>query len=158
MNTLEMRVVGIAGLVALLTVLAGCSSASSPAANPTAAGGTGQPGTRIQTDRGSYTNLKPAELKAMLSNKDFFLVDTHIPPDGRLPETDARIPFDQVEQQISKFPADRDAKIVLTCRSGRMSSEASQTLVGLGYTNIYNLDGGMIAWRELGYEIVPEGK
>ncbi len=139
----------------LLALASGCGGDSSAGKAPTAAT---QIGARVETAGGAYTDLKPSELKPMLDNKDFFLVDTHIPPEGRLPKTDARIPFDQVEQQIAKFPTDKSAKIVLACRSGRMSSEASATLVKLGYTNVYNLEGGMIAWQAAGYEIIPEGK
>ena len=145
------------GLAALLTVLTSCGGESS-ADNTSVASPQVAIGTRVETAGGAYINLKPGELKPMLDNKSFFLVDTHIPLDGRLPKTDARIPFDQVEQQIAKFPADKNAKIVLACRSGRMSSEASATLVRLGYTNVYNLEGGMIAWKEAGYEIIPESK
>jgi rhodanese-related sulfurtransferase len=113
-------------------------------------------GKSVPTAFGTYTDLSPDELKPMLDNKDFFLVDTHIPAEGRLPKTDARIPYNEIEQQLEKFPADKNAKIVLACRSGGMSSEASQTMVRLGYTNVYNLAGGMVAWQAAGYEIVPE--
>lgn len=150
----------------MLPALVGCGTSGTPGIGgapstsggaPTATASTSV-GKKVQTDGGSYTNLTPAELKTMLDNKDFFLVDTHTPPEGRLPKTDVRIRFDQVEQQISQFPADKNAKIVLSCRSGRMSSEASATLVKLGYTNVYNLEGGMNAWKSVGYEIIPEGK
>jgi rhodanese-related sulfurtransferase len=138
--------------VLLLLTLVGCGSESTIA--PTA---TSSPlGTRVETPDGAYMNLKPSELKPMLDNKDFFLVDVHTPPEGRLPNTDARVIYDKVEQNISSFPADKGAKIVLTCRSGAMSSEASKTLVRLGYTNVYNLDGGMVAWTAAGYELIPE--
>jgi len=34
-----------------------------------------------------------------------------------------------------------------------MSAIAAETLVKLGYTNLWNLDGGMVAWEQAGYEI-----
>lgn len=148
-------------LLSSALVLGGCSSGSTPSSTSNPAPATtsmGRAGVRVDTPQGAYTNLTPPQLKGMLDNKDFFLVDVHTPPEGRLPKTDARIPFDQIEQQISKFPADKGARIVLACRSGRMSTEASQTLVRLGYTNVYNLDGGMNAWKSAGYDIVPEDK
>jgi rhodanese-related sulfurtransferase len=39
------------------------------------------------------------------------------------------------------------------CRSGRMSAIAAEKLVSLGFTNIWNLDGGMVAWEQAGFEI-----
>ena len=38
-------------------------------------------------------------------------------------------------------------------RSGRMSAIAAEALVGFGYTNVWDLKGGMIAWKEAGYPI-----
>jgi rhodanese-related sulfurtransferase len=83
-------------------------------------------------------------------------VDVHVPHEGKLPSLDARIPFDQITQQLNQLPQDKSAKIVLTCRSGRMSTDASQALVAAGYTNVYNLAGGFNAWREAGYPLTPE--
>jgi rhodanese-related sulfurtransferase len=148
-------------LLAILVALNGCSGSGTnagPGAGATSTAGSKPVGQMVMTPDGSYTDLTPAQLKGMLDNKDFFLVDVHTPPAGRLPKTDARVAFDQVQQQIDRFPADKNAKIVLTCRSGRMSTEASATLVKLGYTNVYNLQGGMNAWKAAGYEIIPESK
>jgi len=35
-----------------------------------------------------------------------------------------------------------------------MSVIAAKALVELGYTNVWNLDGGMIAWYEAGYPLL----
>ena len=55
-------------------------------------------------------------------------------------------------QLLNKYPSDKSAKIVLYCQSGRMSAIAAQELVKAGYTNVWNLDGGMVAWERDGYK------
>lgn len=49
-------------------------------------------------------------------------------------------------ENISSIDYPKDTTIILYCASGMRSSNAAQTLVDLGYTNVYNLDGGLINW------------
>ncbi len=86
----------------------------------------------------------------MLKQKDFFFVNVHIPYEGEIEPTDDQIPYDQTAQQLSLYPADKGAKIVLYCRSGRMSSIAAKELVKADCTNVWNLDGGIAAWEQQG--------
>src|SRR5208283_3289659 len=104
-------------------------------------------GTRVSVDGGSYLDITPATLNALLSKKDFFFVNVHIPYQGEIAQTDAFIPFDQTQASLDKYPADKSAKIVLYCRSGRMSDIAARALVRQGYTRVFNLAGGMIEWE-----------
>lgn len=108
---------------------------------------------QVEVGGGAYSNLSPQELNALLGAKDFVFVNVHIPFEGNIAGTDLSIPYDQIEQNVSQLPADPNAKIVLYCRSGRMSAIAAATLVKMGYTNIWNLDGGMIAWEQAGFEL-----
>jgi rhodanese-related sulfurtransferase len=94
----------------------------------------------------------------MLEKKNFPLVNVHIPYEGEIAGTDSFLPFDQVEAKLAQLPADRSAKVVLYCRSGSMSATAARTLVRLGYTNVWNLDGGMIAWKQAGLPLVQKGR
>ena len=123
-------------------VLAGCQSKPVTGETVTAAGG-------------AYQNVTPDELNTMLKNKDFVFVNVHIPFAGNIAGTDLSIPYDQITapEQFSQLPADKNAKIVLYCRSGRMSAIAAEELVSLGYTNIWNLEGGMVDWEQAGFEI-----
>lgn len=138
------------GLVATLAVLGLATVACSPSA---ASGPTSD--VRVPVDGGgSYVDVSADRLSAMLAKKDFVLVNVHVPYEGELAKTDAFIPYDQIAAQTAALPSDKAAKIVLYCRSGSMSAIAARTLVGLGYTNVYNLDGGLNAWRARGFEVL----
>lgn len=109
-------------------------------------------GQQVFTSGGSYTDVSVSELQTMLLNKDFSLVNVHIPFEGNIAQTDLSIPYDQIADNLGQLP-DKQSKIVLYCRSGHMSAIAAETLVGLGYTNIWNLSGGMVAWEQAGLKI-----
>lgn len=66
---------------------------------------------------GSYTDVGPAGLAAILEEMDFPLINVYIPYEGEIEGTDLFIPFDEIEQHLDKLPADEDARIVLYCRS-----------------------------------------
>ena len=112
--------------------------------------------TPVGVPGGAYTNVSPQRLAEMLAvpRKDFVFINTHIPYDGEIEGTDDFIPYDQIGQSLDRLPADKSAKIVLYCRSGNMSATAAETLVRLGYTNVWNLAGGMKAWRAAGFALV----
>ena len=102
---------------------------------------------------GSYRNIDSEDLAAMLKNKDFVFVNVHIPFAGNIAGTDLSIPYDEIEQNLSELPSDKNAKIVLYCRSGRMSEIAAEKLISLGYTNIWNLKDGMVGWEQAEYDL-----
>lgn len=60
------------------------------------------------------------------------------------------IPYDEIAGRIAAFAPERDAHIVLYCRSGRRSGIAEQTLRQLGYRQIENR-GGLNDMQRSGY-------
>jgi rhodanese-related sulfurtransferase len=105
---------------------------------------------------GTYVDITPDELAAMLKNKDFLFINVHIPYAGEIEQTDLFLPYDQAAQQVNQLPADKNAKIVVYCRSDRMSRISVEAWVKAGYTNLYNLDGGFEAWEAAGYELLQK--
>lgn len=94
----------------------------------------------------AYKTVSPTELKAMLTTKDFFLLDVHIPEQNHIPGTDAFIDFRKIRQNTHKLPTDKNAKIVVYCLGGGMSRKAAFDLIELGYTQVYDLLGGTRAF------------
>lgn len=136
-----MKRLAVITFMAVALVLAGCGS------KPEAPG-------LVRVAGGSYMDISPVALAGMLKNKDFLFVNVHIPYAGDIQGTDLSIPYDQIEQNLPQLPPDKGSKLVLYCRSGRMSAIAAEKLVSLGYTNVFNLKGGMVDWENAGFEIV----
>lgn len=136
-------------VILLAAVVTACGS--QPAA-------TGITGVKVDVAGGSYTNVAPKQLEQMLANKDFAFINVHIPYEGEIANTDAFIPYDKIAENLVKFPSDKGAKIVLYCRSGRMSTIAAEDLVKRGYTNVWNLNGGMVAWEGTGLRVIQNSK
>jgi rhodanese-related sulfurtransferase len=100
-------------------------------------------------DGKEYHNIQGDELKSMLTKKDFFLLDVHIPEQEHIKGTDAFIDYTTIKDNKDKLPKNLDEKIVVYCRSGSMSRAASKDLIDLGYTNVLNLDGGIEIFNAL---------
>ena len=136
-------------IIVMLSMISACQSATITPNNSA----TPEVGKEIKVNGGSYKDVSVIELKTLMENKDFTLINVHIPFEGNLPKTDLSIPYDTIGQNNGQLPGDKSSKIILYCRSGHMSTIAAQELVKLGYTNIWNLDGGMTAWKQAGQPI-----
>lgn len=68
--------------------------------------------------------------------------------------TDARlaasvnIPLNQLPAHTSQLP--KDQPIIVVCRSGSRSRHAAQMLTQAGLSDVYNLQGGLLAWARHG--------
>ncbi len=109
-------------------------------------------------EKAKVTSISAQQLNDMLKNKDFTLINVHIPYAGEIPNTDVFIPFNEIEKNIGELPDDKNAKLVVYCRSGGMSASASKELLDLGYTQVYDVSGGMNAWKAAGYELLDNRK
>ncbi|OGI02362.1 MAG: hypothetical protein A2X42_09415 [Candidatus Margulisbacteria bacterium GWF2_38_17] len=96
----------------------------------------------------NYKDISPLAAKKLLSsNKKAILLDVrtnqeyeeiHIP--GSM-----LIPLDQINTGAKKNLNNKNAIIIIYCRSGRRSVLAANELLEMGYKNIYNL-GGIKDW------------
>ena len=94
------------------------------------------------------------ELKAMMdSGVDFQLIDVREPHEYEICNLKGElIPQGTVPSNVDKIS--RDKPVVVHCRSGMRSANAISYLEqNHGFTNLYNLKGGILAWAD---EIDPE--
>lgn len=102
----------------------------------------------IQTVKAVYHKVSPSEGKQMLdSDKKIILVDVRTQDEynqGKIAGSILIPDYDIAALSSSKLP-DKDAKIIVYCRSGARSQGAAKKLVSLGYTNVYDM-GGIMSW------------
>lgn len=59
------------------------------------------------------------------------------------------IPLGKIQtMQIDEIEDLKEEEVIIQCRSGRRSMMACLVLEQLGFTNTYNLEGGILAWQE----------
>lgn len=140
----------IVGFIMMATALVACSPSSTPVSEISS------DATAVTTpSTGLYQTLTIDEFASIVANESdqYTIVNVHIPYEGEVAETDMSVPYKDIEALTRALP-DRDAPIILYCRSGRMSEEASRALVDLGYTQLWDVLGGMIAWESSGRELL----
>jgi rhodanese-related sulfurtransferase len=135
-------------MLALLFLLfaAACSPQDTGASQP--------PTMAAEQTEPEYHTLTIDEFADIVANQNdqYSIINVHIPYEGEVAGTDAHVPYNDVDALMSALP-DKDAPIILYCRSGSMSETASRALIERGYTQVYDVPGGMNAWRQSGREI-----
>lgn len=93
------------------------------------------------------------ELKSMIDNNvDFQLIDVRETFEYEVSNLNGlNIPLAGILLEADKVS--KEIPVVIQCRSGKRSAQAIMLLEQKGYTNLSNLQGGILAWRE---EIDPE--
>ncbi len=67
---------------------------------------------------------------------------------GTVPKAEA-LPLHTLSVRVNELS--RDEKLVVVCRSGMRSAQACMFLQQQGFSNVYNLRGGMMAWVQNGF-------
>lgn len=62
--------------------------------------------------------------------------------------------FFKIDHFKDKLPVDKVAKVVVYCLMGPMGSIAAEKLVDMGYSQVMNLEGGLMAWQNFGQEVI----
>ena len=101
-----------------------------------------------------YENISTDQFVKIMDQKDFILINVHIPYAGEIAKTDLLIPFNAIDQHKNDLPKDKDAKLVVYCLTGPMGYIAAEKLVRMGYTRVIHFQGGMKAWIKTGKKLL----
>lgn len=97
-----------------------------------------------------YVNINAEEMLTMTENSNYVVIDVRTPGEwksGYIPGTDMFIEYSSsdFENEISKL--DTSKNYILYCRSGNRSGKACEIMSKKGFTNLYNLSGGINKWN-----------
>lgn len=105
-------------------------------------------------------SITVSELKEKVDDgNDLYLLDVRTEAEfkaGHLPFADKLIPYDSLQFYLDELPQDKETEIYCFCRSGRRSGISTNYLKSIGYENVYNVTGGIIAWNDAGYKIISD--
>lgn len=98
----------------------------------------------------NFKNIGKNELKKIIeNNEDIFLLDIRTKEeyeDGNI-DTSVNIPLQELLYDIDDIEEYKDKKVVVYCRSGHRSITACNLLSMSGFTDLYNLEKGIIDYK-----------
>ncbi len=103
----------------------------------------------------TLTDISVEDAKQMIdTNQDVIILDVRSQSEYDSAHIDGAtlIPKSELEDRIGEL--DKGKKIIVYCRSGVRSLEASVTLTKYGFQNIYNMLGGINAWIDAKYPVI----
>jgi rhodanese-related sulfurtransferase len=131
-------------LALLALTLAACGGASAPAAEAPA----------NQVDLSSLpVNLTVQQVNEIRNNPDVVLIDVREQWEydaGHIPNVKL-IPLGELPNRVNEIP--KDKFVVMTCRSGNRSGQATKFLRDKGFDNVHNMQGGIVAWQKAGFPV-----
>ncbi len=60
----------------------------------------------------------------------------------------------KLKKTLAKLPEDKNTKIVVYCSLGIRSETVAHKLIKAGYTNVFNLYGGIFQWKNANFKVV----
>lgn len=96
----------------------------------------------------AYKEISVQDLKKKLdSNQAIVLIDVRESYEKAISDIGGQlIPLSCFETEFAKLEPQKDAEIILYCRSGGRSGQAASFLISKGYKNVTNVLGGINKW------------
>lgn len=100
-----------------------------------------------------YIDISVSEAKTRVDSEEYFILDVRTEEEydaGHIADS-VLIPHTELSTRLDEVP--KDISILVYCRSGQRSAIASQELVDNGYSEVYNMEGGIVEWQNAGYPV-----
>lgn len=101
-------------------------------------------------------NITVDAVKKLLdAHEDYLLLDVRTPEEyakGAISGS-KNIPVDQIGETVSTIIPNREQKVIVYCLSGSRSMAAVQMMMDMGYTQVYTMTSGLLAWRAKHYPL-----
>ena len=149
----------------ILLLLTACQANPSAGSDKTMEGSAGTNSGDMATDdmaadsakteeAGVYHKITAEETKTMMDEQTVTVVDVRTEAEyqeGHIADA-VLVPNESIADQMPEALPDKEATLLVYCRSGRRSKEASEKLLELGYRNVYDF-GGINDWP---YDVVKD--
>jgi len=102
-----------------------------------------------------FNELSPSETVQLINHQDALVLDVREDKefrDGHIVDS-RHIPLGALSKRLGELESFKDKPVVVSCRSGHRSASACGVLKKAGFTNIYNLHGGIMAWQNAGLPV-----
>ena len=107
-----------------------------------------------------YKTTSPVGAVALLNDDRTILIDVREPHEfanGHI-ENARHIPYSRLDEKIYELERHKDSPIIVVCQTGTRSQPACKKLSKLGFTQVYEMKGGMLAWQDMKYPISKKKK
>lgn len=101
----------------------------------------------IDVNKTKYIRISAEEAKTIIDSEDVIILDVRTQDEfdsGHI-ENAVLLPVTEINDNAEEVLPDKDAKILVYCRSGNRSATAARELIRMGYTNVYDF-GGINTW------------
>ncbi|MEK7323102.1 MAG: rhodanese-like domain-containing protein [Pseudomonadota bacterium] len=96
-----------------------------------------------------FADIKPQEAVRLMNQEDAIALDVRDDQEYKQGHVinAVHIPLGLLDKRLGELEPHKDKPIVVYCRTGQRSAQAGVQLRKQGYTRIYKLGGGMLAWQ-----------
>lgn len=108
----------------------------------------------------NYKTVSPTGAVSLMNDDRTIVVDVREPnefAEGHI-ENARHIPYGRLDEKVYELEPFKDSPIILVCQTGTRSHPACKKLSKLGFAQIYEMKGGMLAWQDLKLPISKKKK